>query len=85
MKGQLSAEMLVMIVVVMAILSIAASQMMGSAKSTSEAISNQTRYIGMMASESIKSAEGGFCIEPADCMEGLECNGQRCIEPNGWG
>lgn len=78
MKGQLSAEMLILIVVVMAVVSIAASQMMGTAKDMSGNISNQTLRIGLMASESMKSNEGGFCIYDYDCMDGLECPNHRC-------
>jgi len=78
MKGQLSAEMLILMVVVMAVIAIAAGQMMGTAKETSAAISSQTDRIGLMASESIKSAEGGFCIYEYDCMEGLSCSEHRC-------
>ena len=78
MKGQLSAEMLILVVVVLAVVAIAAGQMMGTAKSASETIGNQTDRLNAMASESIKSAEGGFCIEDSDCMEGLGCQAHRC-------
>jgi hypothetical protein len=78
MKGQLSAEMLILIVVVLAVVAIAAGQIMGTAKSASATIGNQTGRIGMMASESIKSAEGGFCIEDSDCMDSLSCDAHRC-------
>ncbi|MCI0503473.1 hypothetical protein L0Y65_02060 [Candidatus Micrarchaeota archaeon] len=79
MKGQLSAEMLVLVVVVMAVIAIAANQLMGTAKETSATIGNQTERINRMASEAIKSPEGGFCIESSDCMEGLSCGEEnRC-------
>ncbi len=78
MKGQLSAEMLILIVVVMAVVAIVAGQMMGTAKDMSGNISDQTARIGLMASESMKSDEGGFCIEPEDCMDGLKCLEHRC-------
>jgi len=79
MKGQLSAEMLILIVVVMAVVAIAASQMMGTAKDMSGNISEQTNRIGLMASESMKSGEGGFCINESDCMDGLTCPEHRCV------
>ena len=74
MKGQLSAEMLIMMVVVLAVVAIAATQLMGSAKETGQGIRNQTERINLIASESIKSDEGGFCrIGEDDCREGLTC------------
>ncbi len=78
MKGQLSAEMLVMIVVVLAVVAIAASQLLGSAKQTGAGIRNETERIGRMAAESMKSAEGEYCIYPEDCVQGLSCSDYRC-------
>jgi hypothetical protein len=46
---------------------------MGSAKETSQGIRNQTDRINSIASEAIKSDEGGFCINEEDCRDGLFC------------
>ena len=78
MKGQLSAEMLLMIVVVLAIAAIAANQLLGSAKDTSANIDNQTERINTMTAEAMKSQEGESCISDDDCREGLICRGYRC-------
>jgi hypothetical protein len=78
MKGQLSAEMLVLIVVVFSIVAIAAIQLVGTAKQTGADIQNQTQKLGGMTSEAIKSEEGGYCITDEDCREGLPCRDYIC-------
>ena len=78
MKGQLSAEMLILIVVVLAVVAIAATQLMGSAKETSKNIQNQSNRINLMTSEAVKSAEGEYCMYDEDCREGLRCQEYRC-------
>ncbi len=74
MKGQLSAEMLILIAVVLAVVAIAASQMIGTAKSTSSNINNQTDHINQMATESVKSQKGGYCFSDDDCENQLSCD-----------
>lgn len=78
MRGQLSAEMLILIVVVLAVVAIAATQLMGSAKETSKNIQNQTGRINLMTSEAVKSAEGEYCMYDEDCREGFSCQNYRC-------
>ena len=78
MKGQLSAEMLILMVVILAIAGLASVQLMGSAKETSANIGNQTDVLNARAADAIKSEEGGFCIEDYDCMYGLDCRKNRC-------
>jgi hypothetical protein len=51
---------------------------MGSAKETSQGIRNETSRINAIASEAIKSDEGGFCINEEDCREGLGCDENIC-------
>ena len=70
--------MLILIVVVLAVVAIAANQLMGSAKQTSKNIQNQTDRLTFMTAESIKSAEGEYCIYDEDCREGLICQEYRC-------
>lgn len=78
MKGQLSAEMLVLIVVVLAVIAIASTQMIGTAKETSGNIGEHTERLDRMTSEAVKSPEGGFCVEDEDCERGLGCDEYRC-------
>jgi hypothetical protein len=53
--------------------------MMGTAKETQKSIGEQTKKIGQMASESMKSEEGDYCTDSADCRDGRGCEGYRCI------
>ncbi|MEW6722238.1 MAG: hypothetical protein AB1324_03175 [Candidatus Micrarchaeota archaeon] len=78
MRGQMSAEMLILIVVVLAIVSIAAGQLIGTAKDTSEGIKNQTKDLNELTAQAMKGQEGDFCIDPDDCMDGLSCPDHRC-------
>ena len=78
MRGQLSAEMLVLIVVVMAIVAIAAVQLVGAAKETSGNIEKQSEELNEMTSEAIKSPEGGYCFDDDDCQDGSTCEDYRC-------
>lgn len=74
MKGQLSAEMLILIAVILAIVAIAAIQLMGTAKETSGNIENQTQRLNQMTSEAVKSPAGGYCFSDDDCQSGLRCD-----------
>ncbi|MFH0884610.1 MAG: hypothetical protein V1861_02780 [Candidatus Micrarchaeota archaeon] len=79
MKGQLSAEMLIMIVVILAIVGIAATQLVGTAKESGESIENQTANLNRMTSEALKGDEGDRCITDDECLEGLYCPSYRCV------
>lgn len=78
MRGQLSAEMLILIVVVLAIVGIAAVQLMSTAKETGQSMQNQTGRINTMTAEAMKSREGEACVMDDDCTEGLTCESYRC-------
>jgi Sec-independent protein translocase protein TatA len=79
MKGQLSAEMLILIVVVLAVVALAATQLMGTAKETGKSIQEQTSRVRNITSEALKGQEGDRCIEDGDCMAGLSCDeSYRC-------
>ena len=78
MKGQLSAEMLILIVVVLAIVGIAAVQLMSTAKETGKNMQNQTERLNIMTAEAMKSREGEACAMNGDCVEGLTCESYRC-------
>ena len=78
MKGQLSAEMLLLIVVILAIVAIVATQLIGSAKHTSKTIQNQTTSIIQKANDNIKGDLGDVCVSDDDCKSGLACNAGVC-------
>lgn len=78
MKGQLSAEMLILVVVIFAIVAIAAVQMVSTAKETGGNIQNQTERLNALTAEAIKSPEGGPCITSDDCEDGYACDDNRC-------
>lgn len=79
MRGQLSAEMLVLMVVILGVVVLAASQIIGSAKETSKGIGEHTEKLSEMAEEAMKSPEGSFCFEDEDCQYGLSCKSNRCV------
>jgi uncharacterized protein (UPF0333 family) len=70
MKGQLSAEMIILVVVILAIVAIVASTLISSAKDTSGSVTNATTKI----SESL----GDICIKDADCGSGRACVQGEC-------
>lgn len=78
MRGQLSAEMLVLMVVILGVVALAASQVIGSAKETSEGIGNHTKKLNAMAEDAMKSPSGAFCFDENDCQHGLKCPNNRC-------
>ncbi len=77
MRGQLSAEMLIMIVVILAIVGIAATQLTGAAKEAGKGISNQSERISGMMAQAVKGERGEYCIYDEDCIDG-RCQGHRC-------
>ena len=79
MKGQLSAEMLILVAVVLAIVAIAAFQLIGTAKDTSGNIQNQTNRINGLTDQAVKSNEGSYCVSTTDCASDLRCEGSHCV------
>jgi len=73
MRGQLSAEMLILITVVLAIVAIAASQLLTTAKDTGEQISEQSSTLADRTGAAMKAGPGEFCVTAEDCREGLDC------------
>jgi uncharacterized protein (UPF0333 family) len=79
MKGQISAEMLVLIVVVLALVAIVSIQLLSSGKETSKTIDSQTQRLTNLSISATKSAAGERCINNEDCIDGLTCNSNyRC-------
>jgi len=77
MKGQLSAEMLILITVVLAIVAIAATQLMKSAKGAGEQIENQSQELYERTSTAMKAGSGEFCMNDEDCQSG-RCDKNKC-------
>ncbi|MGV8176378.1 MAG: class III signal peptide-containing protein [Candidatus Bilamarchaeaceae archaeon] len=67
MKGQISAEMLILLVVVLAIVALAAMTMMGSAKKASEGVQGKTEEIVSGVDEVAKGDSGAACVKDANC------------------
>jgi len=70
MKGQLSAEMLVLMVVVLAIVAIASMQLIGTAKGAGKQASSQSQDLLDRSSDAIKSQSGEACQYDGDCDAG---------------
>lgn len=77
-KGQLSAEMLILIVVVLAVLAILATQMLGTAKEGSAKVSEGSQDIFDKASGQIKAKSGSSCVVDDDCESGACLDTYRC-------
>ena len=71
MKGQLSAEMLIILVVVLGLAVVLASVMMDAAKKGGDEIDRQTN----LTISAGKGATGTYCIDTVDCRSGLTCEG----------
>jgi len=71
MRGQLSAEMLVVLVVILGLAVILASTMMKSASKAASAADEKTNAV-LDASDAsaMKGASGDYCVGGADCESG---------------
>lgn len=78
MKGQLSAEMLILIAVIIAVVAIASTRLITTAQDSSEQIDNQSDRMLEKSAEAVKGDRGDFCIDKDDCMDGLGCNNRKC-------
>ncbi len=77
MRGQLSAEMLILIVVVLAIVALVANQMLTTAEKGADKIDEQSEDLFSKTDEFTKAKEGAFCIEDDDCLSG-SCVDSHC-------
>lgn len=68
MKGQLSAEMLLLIVVLLAVVAIVAAQVMGSAQEAGSKIDEKSEGLYEQIDTGSKAGAGGFCTEDEDCL-----------------
>ncbi|MCX8174680.1 MAG: hypothetical protein N3E51_00540 [Candidatus Micrarchaeota archaeon] len=70
MKGQLSAEMLILLVIVLGLAIIVASTMMQSASKASEKIEQKTQAVIEKAEGGAKGSAGSPCYSNEDCSSG---------------
>jgi len=70
LRGQLSAEMMILIVVVLAIVAIAATQLMNAAQDSAGQIENQTGQLYDKTSDAMKAGPGEVCFDDDDCRSG---------------
>ena len=73
MKGQLSAEMLILIVVLLAVVALVASQLTKTTEKTGKSLEAQSNIIVERSEAAVKSKEGEFCSEDNQCLSG-SCN-----------
>ena len=71
MKGQVSAEMILLLVALIALVAIIASNLIKAGKTASGGIANKT--------ENLTSTVTGMCIMDSDCPSGKCVDGQ-CVE-----
>ena len=69
-KGQLSAEMLLLIVVILAIVAIVAGNLMKSAKQAGKAMQNQSTSILSISEDASKGDTGDPCVSDDQCKSG---------------
>ncbi len=78
MKGQLSAEMLLLIVVILAVVAIVATHVLSSAREAGSQISEQSEDLYEKVDTGMKAREGEFCTEDDDCLSGRCSENYRC-------
>ena len=77
MKGQLSAEMLLLIVVLLAVVAIVATHVMSSAKEAGSQITEQSEELYEKIDTGMCSEDGEPCVTDDDCCSG-GCTDYRC-------
>jgi len=78
MKGQLSAEMLILIAVIIAVVAIAATRLISTAQKSSDTVGNQSDVMLETAEAAMKSPAGGPCTITDNCDTGLTCINKVC-------
>ena len=75
MKGQLSAEMLIILAVVLAVALLLASQLLKSAGTASGNVENKTEAI---FNKTNVGGVGDYCTDDAGCAGTLKCISNKC-------
>ncbi len=75
MKGQLSAEMLIILAVVLAVALLLASEMMKSAGTATGNVENKT---GAIFNKTNVGGVGDYCTDDSGCAGTLKCVNNKC-------
>lgn len=78
MKGQVSAEMLILLAVVIAIVALAATYLMDLGKSAGESVQEQSTDVLSDVKELSKGDAGDPCVDGDDCKSGSCGSDNRC-------
>lgn len=78
MKGQVSAEMLIMLAVIVAVVAIAAAYLVGLGKDAGEKVQEGGQDILEGVEEASKGDTGDPCLEDDDCKSGNCDSSNRC-------
>jgi len=77
MRGQVSAEMLILLAVVIAIVALAATYLMDLGKNAGESVQEQSTIVLHQSEASVLGDSGDPCIEGTDCKSG-SCPDHTC-------
>ncbi len=78
-KGQLSAEMLILIVVVIAIIALVASQLTKTSEKAGNTIEEQSNVMLTRSEAAVKGKAGEFCTEDNHCLsESCDTQEYKC-------
>ncbi len=79
MKGQISAEVLILLVVIIGVVVIVASQLLQTAGTAANKIDEKTGELFEKTGEgALGGAEGEYCDDTLPCKESLSCNENIC-------
>lgn len=71
MRGQLSAEMLIILVVILGVAVLVASVMLKSANKAADKVNAKTdAVLNATDSAALRGASGEYCVSDADCQSG---------------
>ena len=73
MKGQLSAEMLILVAVVLAIVAVVAVQLMSTVEETTGKVDEESDRVLEEIDEFSLGDDGDPCVSDAGCKESLSC------------
>jgi type II secretory pathway pseudopilin PulG len=79
MRGQLSLEMLIVIVVVLGLAVLLASALFRNANKAAEKLDEKTGAILNVSDSSARGAAGDYCTQDADCSSGACSSVSKCL------
>ncbi|MCX8197428.1 MAG: hypothetical protein N3G80_03895 [Candidatus Micrarchaeota archaeon] len=79
MKAQLSAEMLIILVIILGIAVLVATTMLRSANKAAATVEQKADKIMNMSDSAAKGQKGAFCVSDEDCESGFcDPSAKRC-------